>query len=223
MLLSLLVMAASLNAMAITYTGKATVTLTSSDNKSCTMTIAESDELSDGLNNGYYAELNTEGREVALYVVYNGKYYQQFAAKSLADMDLGVLTNASTDYTLTVSNVSGSKTLTIRINGEDIALTNGLTKNITLTANQALGAVAGMVEPATPATPAICHQNGRLEITAYQGASVKVLAYADESEVIAATAITAAYQEIELKDLAAGQYIVVLTTTDGDQRLVIKK
>jgi hypothetical protein len=72
-----------------------------------------------------------------------------------------------------------------------------------------------MVEPATPATPAICHQNGRLEITAYQGASVKVLAYADESEVIAATDITAAYQEIDLAGLAAGQYIVVLPDVDA--------
>jgi hypothetical protein len=50
--ISLLALAATVNAMAISYAGKATITLTSANNESCSIIVAESDEFSDGLNNG---------------------------------------------------------------------------------------------------------------------------------------------------------------------------
>ena len=83
--ISLLAMAATVNAMAISFAGKATITLTSANNESCAIIVAESDELADGLNNGYYAVINMENREVALYAIYGGSNYQQFATKSLED------------------------------------------------------------------------------------------------------------------------------------------
>ena len=87
-----------MSAFAIDYSGKAKLTLTSSDNKSCALTIAESADLSDGLNNGYYAELNEEGKAVQFYVSFGGKKYQSFAssAATMQDLQLGVKTNAST-------------------------------------------------------------------------------------------------------------------------------
>ena len=120
--ISLLAMAATVNAMAISFAGKATITLTSANNESCAIIVAESDELADGLNNGYYAVINMENREVALYAIYGGSNYQQFATKSLEDIALGVKTSAATDYTLTVSNVSGSKTLKLKIGDEVITI-----------------------------------------------------------------------------------------------------
>jgi len=171
--ISLLALAATVNAMAISYAGKATITLTSANNESCSIIVAESDELADGLNNGYYAVINMENREVALYAIYGGSNYQQFATKSLEDIALGVKTSAATDYTLTVSNVSGSKTLKLKIGSEVIELTDGLSKALTLTPNQAALAF-GTLEPSAPAAPSICFNYNHLIVTGYAGSTLKV-------------------------------------------------
>ena len=59
-MITLLMVAATLNAMAITYTGKVKVRLTSSDNKYCEAVVATSDDFVDGLNNSYYVAFNDE-------------------------------------------------------------------------------------------------------------------------------------------------------------------
>lgn len=172
--ISLLALAATVNAMAITYAGKATITLTSANNESCSIIVAESDELADGLNNGYYAVINMENREVALYAIYGGSNYQQFATKSLEDIALGVKTSAATDYTLTVSNVSGSKTLKLKIGDEVIELTDGLSKALTLTPNQDALAFGTLEPSALPAVPGICFNYNHLIVTGYAGSTLKV-------------------------------------------------
>ena len=222
MFLSLLAIAATMSAMAIDYTAKATLTLTAPSGKTSKLTIAESAELADGLNNGYYAELNTEGRDAALYVEYDGVKYMTFAAKSLDEMVLGTWFSdgASTeDYTLTVSNVVGTETLKVKIGDEVIELTAG-----THTLSRAALQAGGQVNPAA-LVKGICHQNGRLEFTDYAGATVKVVAYDDETNVVVpATTIASAAQNIELAALAAGQYIVIVNEGKADEeRLVIKK
>ena len=171
--ISLLALAATVNAMAISYAGKATITLTSANNESSSIIVAESDELVDGLNNGYYAVINMENREVALFAIYEGSNYQQFATKSLEDIALGVKTSAATDYTLTVSNVSGTKTLKLKIGSEVIELTDGLSKALTLTPNQAALAF-GTLEPSAPAGPSICFNYNHLIVTGYAGSTLKV-------------------------------------------------
>lgn len=215
---SLLMIAATVSAFALDYTAKATLTLKNASGDECMMTIAQSDAASIA---DYCAEMKMDYRDIAFYALNGGKKYEIFAANALGTQAFGLKTNADTKYTITVSNVSGTETLYLydEVAKDGIELKEGAVYSFEATAD----ADDRFHLAATPATPAICHQNGRLEITAYQGASVKVLAYDDESEVIAATAITAAYQEIDLATLAAGQYIVVLTTADGDQRLVIKK
>lgn len=226
MILSLLAVAATMSAMAITYNAKATITLTSPNNKTSKLTIAESADLADGLNNGYYAELNTEGRDAALYVEYNGVKYMQFAAKSLDELTLGTWFSADApdgDYTLTVSGVSGTETLKLKIGDETIELTAGTSKTVS---RAALAAAGNEVNPAAPAAPALCHQNGRLEFTAYNGATVTVLNYDDKSATtITDIAITSDAQNVDLATLAADkQYIVVVTKADATkEELVIKK
>ncbi len=177
-MISLLMVAASLNAMAVTYTGKAKLTLTSSDNKSCTMTIAQSEELSAGLNNGYYAELNTEGKEVQLFVSFGGVNYQQFAsnAATMKDLQLGIVTNASTEYTLTATGVVGS--LKIMIGGKQYDIVNGMNVALTLPANSNLPATGDeakyLVQPSAPAAPSICFNYNVLEISGHAGESLVI-------------------------------------------------
>ena len=86
-MISLLMVAATLNAMAITYSGKVKVRLTSSDNQYCEAVVATSDDLNDGLNNSYYAPFNDENKEVHLYVEYSGTRYAHFGS-SAATMQL---------------------------------------------------------------------------------------------------------------------------------------
>lgn len=219
--ISLLMVAATLNAMAVTYTGKAKLTLTSSDNKSCTLGIAESADLTDGLNDGYYAELNEEGREILFYVTYGGKKYQQFASSpaTMQDLQIGVKTNASTTYSMTASNVTGS--LKIKFAGVEYTINaNGAVfSDVALAANSTLPAAGDeanyKVNPSAPAVPGICFNYETLQITAYAGAQVELLNYADKASVMAPVTIADNYQEIKLEDVAGlvanTQYIVKLT------------
>lgn len=226
LMISLLVMAAAMNVFALPQIkGKATITLTSKSGYNATLTLTMSDDFTDGVNKGYCSLDYTDGKVVDIYALYGGQKYSTFGTKDWENVEIGITpADADANYTLSFSNVSGDPIKFYDEKGNMIEAKEDETYEFSVTPGAA-GYLSklnfSMVAPAL--TPAICHQNGRLEITAYQGASVKVLAYDDESEVIAATDITEAYKEIDLKDLAAGQYIVVLTTADGDQRLVIKK
>ena len=211
--------AASINAFAVTYTGKAKLTLTSSDNKSCALTIAESADLSDGLNNGYYAELNEEGKDVQLYVSFGGKKYQIFAsnAATMQDLQLGVKTNASTTYTLTASNVTGS--LKIKFAGVEYTIDAAgvVFSDLALAANSVLPAAGDeanyVVNPSAPAVPGICFNYEKLQITGYAGAQLEVLNYADKASVFTETVAGDNVEiDLEAKGLTANtQYFVKLT------------
>ena len=213
-MISLLMVAATLNAMAITYTGKAKLTLTSEDNKSCTMTIGESADLSDGLNNGYYAELNEEGKEVQLYAEFGGKKYQIFAsnAATMADLPLGIKTNASANYTLTASNVTGA--LKIRINGVEYTITEGMSEAIVLPASSVLPAAGDedkyKIQPSSPIAPSICFSYNVLEINGHAGEALVVKQ--GDTEIANEAALGATYS----KDLSAytGRLVVTLNGQD---------
>ena len=201
-MISLLMVAATLNAMAaVTYTGKAKLTLTSADNKSCTMTLGESENLNAGLNNGYYAELNTEGKEVQLYVTYNNVNYQTFAsnAATMQDLQLGIKTNASTTYTLTAANVTGS--LRVKINGVEYTIDAAGTifSDVTLPASSTLPAAGDedkyKVQPSAPAAPSICFSNNQLDVIGHEGETLVITNLADDSELVNEASITAAYHK----------------------------
>ncbi len=216
-IISLLMVAATLNAMAVTYTGKAKLTLTSSDNKSCALTIAESADLSDGLNNGYYAELNEEGKAVQLYVNYGGKKYQQFASTpaTMADLQLGVKTNASTTYSMTASNVTGS--LKIKFAGVEYTINaNGAVfSDVALAANSTLPAAGDeanyVVNPSAPLVKGICYTYNTLHLTKYDGAKVEVFAKGATTAVVTETVAGDAEFDVDLNAQASGMYKVVVT------------
>lgn len=213
--------AASLNAMAaVTYTGKAKLTLTSADNKSCTMTIGESADLNAGINNGYYAILNEEGREVMLYVEYGGKKYQQFAsnAATMQDLQLGIKTNASTTYTLTAANVTGS--LRVKINGVEYTIDAAGTifSDVTLPASSTLPAAGDedkyRVQPSAPAAPSICFSNNQLDVIGYAGKSLSVKKV-DGTDVIAEQVLASDAEHFDLKTLVPAADTRLIVTLDG--------
>lgn len=216
--ISLLMVAATLNAMAVTYTGKAKLTLTSSDNKSCTLGIAESADLSDGLNSGYYAELNEEGREILFYVTYGGKKYQQFASSpaTMQDLQIGVKTNASTTYSMTATGVTGS--FKIKFAGVEYTINaNGAVfSDVALAANSVLPAPGDeadyKVNPSAPLVKGICFTYNTLHLTKYDGAKVDVYAKGATTPAIPqATVAGDAEFDVDLNALTSGQYKVVVT------------
>jgi hypothetical protein len=219
-MISLLMVAATVNAMAITYTGKAKLTLTSSDNQSCSMTIAESEDLAAGLNPGYYAELNEEGKEVLMYVDFGGKKYQHFAsnAATMADLQLGIKTNAATSYTLTASNVSGSAPLKIRIAGVEYSISAGMSEVINLPASSVLPAAGDeadyKVQPA-PLAKGICFNYEKLELVKYNGAKVEVFAKDAVAPAVTENVPSDAKYVIDLSAQAKGRYSVKIDL-DGD-------
>ena len=210
---SLLILAATTTAFAQTFSAKATLTLKSEGGKVSTLTVAESD---DATLSEYISELNMEYRTMALYVLGNdNKKYQVFVTNDLSTLNIGVITGNETNFTLTVSDITG----TLYVDGK--AVTEGEEIPFTFAGDKLM---AFSVSTAAP-VPGICHQNGRLEFTAYEGASVQVVGYEDNTVVaVPATDITLAYQEIDLAALAAGQYLVIVTKADQtEEKLVIKK
>lgn len=216
--ISLLMVAATVNAFAITYTGKAKLTLTSSDNKSCTMTIGESADLSDGLNNGYYAELNEEGKDVQLYVSFGGKKYQIFAsnAATMQDLQLGVKTNASTTYSMTASNVTGS--FKIKFAGVEYTINaaGAVFSDVALAANSTLPAAGDeanyVVNPSAPLVKGICYTYNTLHLTKYDGATVDVYAKGATTPAIPQATVAGDLEfDVDLNALASGMYKVVVT------------
>ena len=218
-----LLVAATMNVMAV-ETARVELEIMSSDNKGGKVTLILNDEATAGAATGS-AEINMSGRTVAIYAINGGYNYQIYKSNSLTDLFIGVKTNASTAYTFKVLSASG-ETLYLKddVEGWTMPLTVGTTQSCTLPADQAALNTRFHLAPA-PAVPGICHQNGSLEFTLYNGASVQVVEYDDNTKVaVAATNITLDYQEIDLADLAAGQYLVIVTKADQtEEKLVIKK
>ena len=223
--MSLLVIAATMNVMAdMSFTAKAKITLTGGG-ESCEMFLVQSDELSAGVND-YCQEMRMEGRVIALYALDGTKLYQSYCVKDLGNLAFGFMTTITgeTTYTVTVSEVGGADLyMKDNVTNETHKLSEGATW--TFNASASSDTRFALAAAPAPAVPGICHQNGRLEFTAYEGASVQVVGYDDNTVVaVPATDITLAYQEIDLADLAAGQYLVIVTKADQtEEKLVIKK
>lgn len=133
-LVLLLGVAAAINAMAIDYTAKAKVTLTAVESTfTCDLMLSE--YAGAGVLSG--SPMNMEDRKVALYALNGAAKLEIAKATDLGSVPLGLLTDASTNYTLTVSSVAGTETLYIHDNvaGLDYALTEGASYNFTATAS----------------------------------------------------------------------------------------
>ena len=207
-ILSLLAIVATMNVMAaLSYTAKAKLTLTTTT-ESCDMYLIQSNDLTDGIN-AYCEEMNMEFRQIAFYAINGTTPYQTYAVKTLGALPFGLKTNAATDYTLTITQVGGAETLTMKdeVTGTVFDLTEGYVYNFTADANQA--AITNRFHLfVAPTTPEICHRYGKLQVSGSNGMTVKVLNMDGSATSIADTNITAAYQEISLAGLAAGQYKV---------------
>lgn len=127
----LFIVAATMNAMAVDYTAKAVVTLESESGFNCQLTLRQADEY--GALSG--AEMNMEDRVIALYALKGSTKLEIARAADLTNVKLGLQTDASTNYTLTVSSVTGTETLYIHdyVAGKDYALTEGASYNFTAT------------------------------------------------------------------------------------------
>jgi len=224
---SLLVIAAAMNVMAIDITAKAHLTLKgTTTNKTDDLYLIQASDLNAGLNDGYCSVVpGLASKSVAFYAYFDSKEYVSFGTKDLGTLAFGLKTNDDTEYTLTAENVSGDLYIYDEVAKQYFTLTEGAVYSFTATANETNNTRFHLAAAPAPAVPGICHQNGKLEFTAYEGASVQVVGYEDNTVVaVPATDITLAYQEIDLATLAAGQYLVIVTKADQtEEKLVIKK
>ena len=203
----LLGVAATINVMAVNYTAKAKVTLETESGFSCDLMLSEAAEY--GALTG--SVMNMEGRQVALYVL-NGTTKLQIAkAADLDGVKLGLLANAATSYTLTVSSVAGSETLYIQdADSVSYALTEGAVYNFTAAANATDEARFVLKKAALPAGPSICFNYNVLEINGHAGEALVVKQ--GTTEIANEASLPAAYQ----LDLSAytGRLVVTLNGQD---------
>ena len=203
--LSLIAIVATVNMFAVTYEAKAQITLTSST-FNCTCVVAKSTELA----SPQAFPMIMDGREIAFYIINGSEKDQTYAASTLGEMPFGLKTNANTDYTLTISNVSGTETLKMKdeVTGTVFDMTEGYVYNFTAAANQA--AISDRFHLyVAPSVPGICHRYGKLQVSGSNGQNVVVKNMDDSATAIGTVAITADYQEIAVEGvLAAGQYKV---------------
>lgn len=127
-------MALSVNA--VSYTAKAKLTLTSADSYTCDLMLAESGEY--GALDG--SVMNMEDRVVALYVLKGSTKLQIANTSDFTNVKVGLLTNASTSYTIAVSSVDGSETLNLydTETGDVYPLTEGASYSFTATASSTI-------------------------------------------------------------------------------------
>ena len=136
-LLSLIIIAASLNAMATDY---AVATLTLKGNTSLEqgeVTLAKTD---DPAASSYCAPLYINQYHVVMYALNGSEKYQIWANANLTNLPLGFKTYSDENYTITVSNVSGSETLILRdlSNNEEYPLVNNAVIEFSAAANSTI-------------------------------------------------------------------------------------
>ena len=167
----LLGVAATINVMAVDYTAKAIVTLQSESGYNCKLTLRQAAEY--GALNGL--EMNMEGRFVALYALNGSTKLQTAQAADFTDVKLGLLTDASTNYTITVSSVAGSETLYL-YDGADkaYALTEGASYNFTATASSTDEARFVIKKTPLPAGPEFCFNNEELKVNGFAGKKLAI-------------------------------------------------
>ena len=208
----LLGVAATINVMAVDYTAKAKVTLSSTSGFSCDLTLRQSAEYSALSGN----EMFMSGRKIALYAI-NGTTPLQIAkAADLEGVKLGLLADASTSYTLTVSSVEGAETLYIwDADSASYALTEGASYTFAAAANATDEARFVIKKAPLPTVKQICFNDEKLQLTKYAGAQVDVYLQGQTTAAKSEAVVGDAPYEINLSDLAAGEYVVKIDL-DGD-------
>ena len=145
----LLGIAATINVMAVDYTAKAKVRVSSTTGFYCDLMLSESAEY--GALTG--SPIYLPGYKVALYAINGTEQLQIARANSLNDVQLALKTDDGTDYTFTVSSVAGDETLYFMdALGENHALTEGASFTIyDLPANSTIEDRFTLGRPSAPA------------------------------------------------------------------------
>ena len=204
--LMLLGIAATINVMAVTFTAKATLLLEATSGESCEIDLYQAAEY--GALNGY--EMYMPGRKVAIYAL-NGTTPLQIAqAADLSDVKLGLLTDASTSYTITVSGVAGETLYLWDGNDASYALTEGAVINFTAAASATDDARFVIKKAAMPTAPELCFNYNKLTVNAYTGKSLVIKQGTTEIDNVASLPIV--YE----KDLSGytGRLVVTLDGKD---------
>ena len=206
--LMLLGVAATINVMAVDYTAKAVVTLQAKSGYTCELTLRQAAEY--GALNG--ADMNMEGRKVALYAL-NGTTPLEIAkAADLTDVKLGLKADASTSYTITVSEVEGAETLYIwDADSASYALTEGAVYHFAAAANATDEARFVIKKAPLPTVKGICYTYNTLHLTKYDGAKVEVFAKGATTAVVTETVTGDLEFDVDLNAQASGMYKVVVT------------
>jgi hypothetical protein len=160
----------------------------------------------------YCAPLYIDQYHVVMYAISGSEKYQIWANADLTDFPLGIKTYSDADYTITVSNVSGSETLNLydAVANKTIALTNGQTYNFTAAANSTI-TDRFLINHAAPLVKGICYTYNTLHLTKYDGAKVEVFAKGATTAVVTKTVEGDAEYDVNLNDQTSGMYKVVVT------------
>lgn len=207
--LMLLGVAATMNVMAVDYTAKAKVTLQAQSGFTCELMLSEAAEY--GVLNG--SIMNMEGRKVALYALNGTDKLQIAKAASLDGVKLGFLADASTNYTITVSQVAGTETLYIWDGADAVyPLTEGASYNFTATASATDEARFVLKKAPLPTVASLCFNYNVLEINLHTGESLTITEAATGTVIDNVAALGAVYS----KDLSAytGRLVVTLNGVD---------
>lgn len=214
--ISLLAMAATLNAMAldINYSAKATLGLkANTSEQTCNFTLGETDFAQ---ANKLCAEINMEGRQVALYAIANSKNYQIYANADVEGLPLGFLTNADTEYTITFSNVIGTLYLVDAVANKTTEITAGGSYAFTAEANQTI-ADRFSITKVLPAKPYSFINNVLVINEATVGAEVTVTPFTYEATgKVPGTSAT--YPAPVNQVLNGGYFLVTYTNAEGVAR-----
>ena len=204
----LLGVAATINVMAVDYTAKATLLLEATSGENCEIDLYQAAEY--GALNGY--EMYMEGRKVALYAL-NGTTKLQIAqAADLSELKLGLLADASTSYTLTVSQVAGTETLYIwDADSASYALTEGAVYHFAAAANATDEARFVIKKAPLPTVQGICFNYNILTLTKYAGATVEVYPYGNTAAAVTANVPSDMPFDVDLNAQASGKYKVAVT------------
>lgn len=205
--LMLLGVAATINVMAVDYTSKAKITLEAESGYTCNLMVSSS--ATDGALSG--SVMNMEGRQVAFYALNGTTKLQIASATDLEGVKLGLLADASTSYTLTVSAVEGAETLYIwDADSASYALTEGAVYHFAAAANATDEARFVIKKAAMPTAPEFCFNYNKLTVNAYTGKSLVIKQ--GTTEIVNIPALPVAYK-IDLSGYT-GRLVVTLDGVD---------
>lgn len=203
---SLLVLAASINAMA-TVTARAKLTLTNGTTSNAVVVVL--DDEATALSSVELYEGGMGAPTLAPYISADAKKYRIYVATSLEDVKLGYKVPATGDYTLSVSEVTGTINF-IAPDGSLVVLADGQSWNVTATETEVNAAFT--INPTQ--TAFVCQVAGGLSFhgdQAYTGLQVL-----DENDVVVEAAFDLAAGEDKFVAIAAaGRYYI----KNGEQKI----